>query len=426
MSQRLSRSAKTGAFRSPAQVLRQATRSVIEALEKRQLLSCSYDAGTRTLTVTGSDDPDYGDTIAVAFSDQDGKLTVTVNGNVEADPYQNTVDRLVINGGAGGDIITINESVPDSLLTTIYGGDGDDSITGDNGAQTISGGNGNDTISDGAGNDRIYGDAGTDSIIAGWGRDTISGGAGIDTIDYSNRSGGVRILLTGATTSGDIASSENDVIGSDVEWAEGTDYADYIVGNPQANTLNGNAGNDTIIGNLGADSIDAGDGADLVYGGLDSLGYDQYGNPLPDTDAGDTIRGGSGNDTIYGNAGDDDIYGDDGNDLIYGGYGNDEIDCGADNDTAYGGYGVDTIHGQGGNDYLLGDDDLTGDGGPDTLYAGPGADTLNGGAGDDTFILYQDGALDVINGGDGWDIVQGTYDNGTPYYDVFYWIEAFQ
>ncbi|MFL6845762.1 MAG: Ig-like domain-containing protein [Allosphingosinicella sp.] len=90
-------------------------------------------------------------------------------------------------------------------MTTITGGNGNDSITGGSGGDTISGGNGQDTIHGGdgddiihggnggdildgeAGNDQLFGDNGDDKLIGGDGDDTIDGNNGFDIAYYRGR-----------------------------------------------------------------------------------------------------------------------------------------------------------------------------------------------------------------------------------------------
>jgi Ca2+-binding RTX toxin-like protein len=90
-------------------------------------------------------------------------------------------------------------------------------------------------------------------------------------------------------------------------------------------------------------------------------------------------------------------------DTILGGLGNDSIFGGAISgvDTGY-----DTLDGSDGNDYIYGD------GGGDVLYGGRGNDTLDGGLGNDTlyggftYLTFENGYDDTLNGGSGDDYYQ--------------------
>ncbi|WP_198411892.1 cadherin domain-containing protein [Microvirga flavescens] len=72
--------------------------------------------------------------------------------------------------------------------------------------------------------------------------------------------------------------------------------------------------------------------------------------------------------------------------------------------------------GRAGDDYvqgLGGDDILSGEGGNDQLFDGTGADTLLGGSGDDILVastlVYDAGVVDVLDGGEGFDIAQSEH-----------------
>jgi Ca2+-binding RTX toxin-like protein len=91
----------------------------------------------------------------------------------------------VINAGAGNDVVDMLDSVD----ATIYGGDGDDTITGSPAADLIFGGRGNDVLVGAAGVDQIYGEDGDDRIgdplprditANDPGNDFFFGGAGSD------------------------------------------------------------------------------------------------------------------------------------------------------------------------------------------------------------------------------------------------------
>ena len=137
----------------------------------------------------------------------------------------------------------------------------------------------------------------------------------------------------------------------DVTWAQ----------RPAAVTIRGLAGVNNLGGGGGA-------GAGAAYNGGDLFLYAG--------DAGDTLRGSTGNDTLIGGAG---------------------------NDTLDGRDGGDTIDGAGGADTL------TGAGGSDTVTGGAGADTISGGDGTDTMYALDGEADTLLNGGPGQD---------TAFYDV--------
>jgi Ca2+-binding RTX toxin-like protein len=107
----------------------------------------------------------------------------------------------------------------------------------------------------------------------------------------------------------------------------------------------------------------------------------------------DSINGGAGGDTLLGYAGDDALIGDLGDDSLDGGKGRDTLWGGDGNDTLFGGDGPDgdVLNGGEGNDLLQGQ--------------GFGNDILNGGGGNDTInVVSMYGPLDTVDGGAGNDL----------------------
>ncbi|MFD1745353.1 DUF5801 repeats-in-toxin domain-containing protein [Rhizobium helianthi] len=94
-------------------------------------------------------------------------------------PTSYSVQGVVVEGGAGNDVIQGSNLASDQL----HGGSGDDMISGLDGDDSIYGGDGNDSIWGGEGNDEIYGGIGNDIISGGAGNDVIRAGAGNDTIE---------------------------------------------------------------------------------------------------------------------------------------------------------------------------------------------------------------------------------------------------
>jgi Ca2+-binding RTX toxin-like protein len=88
----------------------------------------------------------------------------------------------------------------------------------------------------------------------------------------------------GATKAATITSAGQITInfGTVIERAEGTTYADVIVGNTASNTIDGGVGADSLDGGAGNDSLIGGDGNDTLMGGLGS----------------DSLLGGDGVDTV--------------------------------------------------------------------------------------------------------------------------------
>lgn len=179
-------------------------RNPIEAIESRIHLAVDLpappptDPGVlvvgRTLFVIGTAG---NDTVRISGAPADGttprpgQIQVQLNGSqpvIRASRLQ----RVVIRGGAGNDIIRIDASLPKTYhprVTIVRGDDGDDTITGSDRNDRISGdaGNdvlvgsiGNDEIQGGAGDDRLEGGAGADRLFGGDGNDVLIGGTGLD------------------------------------------------------------------------------------------------------------------------------------------------------------------------------------------------------------------------------------------------------
>jgi Ca2+-binding RTX toxin-like protein len=161
-------------------------------------------------------------------------------------------------------------------------------------------------------------------------------------------------------------------------------------------------GTDNVIeGNSRGNELEGSDDADWIVG--------QGGN--------DELEGGDGNDYLEGDQGNDELEGGDGNDYLDGGQNNDELDGGDGDDVLVGGDGNDELEGGDGDDLLIGDagnDELEGGDGNDILQGGRGNDDASGGAGDDLYVFFQtDGGKDTFDGGEGWtDAIELEVPNG--------------
>ena len=280
----------------------------------------------------------------------------------------------------------------------VFGGDGDGFLHGHAGNDTLHGGNGDDWMFGGSGRDTYYGDQGTDRVSF---LDSVLPGQGV----YVNLT-----LAAGQVRNDGYGNVES---ATSVEWWEGSDQNDTILGGASWETIWGAAGDDSL-------------------------------------------RGGGDSDWLYGEAGNDSLYGDGGVDILFGGTGTDFYDGGAEgdvlamwlqggtstgaridlrlaagnivndgfgntetavnlenfegtqlNDWMHAGnlFGVqpDVLRGMAGNDTLLGgnawsalngndgDDSITGGAGNESISGGAGRDSLQGGAGVDLLDLWLDG-----------------------------------
>lgn len=364
-----------------------------------------------------------------------------------------------LTGTPGDDTITGFEG-NDNLVglggnDIIDAGPGDDTGVGNQGADTIDlgdgfdfgfGGEGNDIIRGGAGNDNLFGESsfetengitgddqlfggdGDDFMRGGLGNDYMDGGSGSDRVSYFSIPGAVRVdLRTQGVAQNTINGGFDTLV--NVENVAGTQFADTLIGNNNANWMWSHGGADDLRGNAGDDTfwLPQGDGA-VVRGGqgvdvVSFRGRVTLPGEEPDTtgvtftisagaqDIGRgevtvfSIEGAEGseyNDTIGGNGqdnllsgftGDDTVNGAGGDDLIYGDHsirevGENPVAYNYDDPTVFV-HGADTLNGGAGDDAIYGNggnDAIAGAGGEDTLVGGAGADSIDGGAGDDQFV----------------------------------------
>jgi Ca2+-binding RTX toxin-like protein len=346
------------------------------------------------------------------------------------------VEDLVVSTGPGNDVVTGDggkgtvAAFTAGIGFTVYGGDGDDTLTGAAGTSNLYGGEGNDTFKQSA------------TKVA----DIMDGGNGTDVVDYSARSASLTITV-GDGNANDGETGEGDDVQSTIENVIGTSADDDISAAADtvdvSHTFTGGDGDDTLTGGNSGDILNGGKGNDTLDGGAGD-------DTLNGNDGNDSLIGGSGIDILNGNDGDDNLQGGIGNDTLNGGKGSDTADYsdrvaavvvdldgskvlaqvgaagekdiinpvassadvenvrgGTGGDTLtgtaianiiWGGSGADTIRGGAGNDSLYGEDgadDIDGQNGDDYIVGGPVADTLLvGGAGNDT-IDADDGAADV-------------------------------
>jgi Ca2+-binding RTX toxin-like protein len=91
---------------------------------------------------------------------------------------------------------------------------------------------------------------------------------------------------------------------------------------------------------------------------------------------------------------------------------NDDVKCGSEQrDFMDGLGGSDHLYAMGNNDTLkggTGDDEINAGTGFDQIYPGDGEDWVNGADDDDTIYTVEDGKVDSISGGNGYDVVRIT------------------
>jgi hypothetical protein len=100
------------------------------------------------------------------------------------------IAEIAVNGGAGGDLVRIDESngaVNPGIPTTLRGGDGNDTLAGGSGDETLRGGDGHDSLDGNRGADvGLMGD-GADTFVwdPGDGSDVVEGQDGADTMLFN-------------------------------------------------------------------------------------------------------------------------------------------------------------------------------------------------------------------------------------------------
>jgi serralysin len=189
--------------------------------------------------------------VGVAMSNADA-LTASRGGDAAAvrwfyGEFENAV------GSPGSDTLYDN-----SLANSINGGAGND---------TISASGGNDSLFGGTGNDMLNGGVGSDYLVGGAGNDHLDGGADADMVDYSSAASGVQVNLALGAASGGAGSDS--LVG--IEYVQGSNFNDVLVGSAKPGLLLGGSGNDRLEGGAGLDTLDGGAGDDrLIYSeGLD-------------------------------------------------------------------------------------------------------------------------------------------------------------
>ena len=271
-------------------------------------------------------------------------------------------------GGAGNDIIALDEANGSLPAARLFGGAGDDTLTGGSANDRLIGGEGNDILLGRGGNDVLLGGAGNDTLTGGAGDDRMFGGDGNDRLVWNPGDGSDRFEGGDGIDTAEVngaAASENFTVtaaGDRVDFERVSPAPFSIdIGSTENLAVNMGAGDDTFTA--------SGDLASLISIRVDG----GAGN--------DTIHGSNGADTLLGGAGDDALFGDDGNDFIDGNQGADTASLGA------------------GDDVFLWD---PGDG-SDKVDGGAGFDEMlfNGAAGAETFTLSADagGALFTRNVG---------------------------
>ncbi|MGZ4695175.1 MAG: calcium-binding protein, partial [Acidimicrobiales bacterium] len=332
--------------------------------------------------------------------------------------------KIVVKGGGGDDTLRIDRSngeFTDTELTTLSGGDGNDTLIGDLGSETLDGGAGNDVLDGSRGNDVLVGGDGNDTVQwdPGDGSDTVEGGTGTDRLRFNGAN--VSEAFDVSANGGRVRMTRNvGAVVMDLDDVETLDLAE--LGGADVLTVGNLTGTDltTITPDLAAlGGGDDGQVDDVVVPAGTTIGQDGAAATATVPGAQVRVLDGSPTDRIHvtGTTTTDQV-------TLVGTTAADAVNATADGtDVAVFG-ATPGVHVElttvptldielgGGDDTFSATGNLAplvtmhvdGDYGHDTLLGGNGADVLDGGA-DDDFLDGNQGN-DVLVGGDGNDTIQ--------------------
>ncbi len=450
------------------------TGTTLVALDLAGTGTATGDGATDNVIVNGTGGDD-----AVKIASSGG--AVTVNGlaaQVTVAHADAGLDTLTINGQAGNDTIDASALPAGRINLVLNGGAGADIIVGSAGSDLVNGGTGNDVALLGAGDDTfvwnpgdgsdtVEGQAGTDTLLFNGANvnehiDISANGSrvrffrdvgnvtmdlnGIETVQFNARGGADTITLN------DLSGTKLNKVAIDLGAVPGSQGGDGAV---DTIVINGTGGDDvisissangvlTVSGLATTVTIANFESTDrLVINGLggddviEATGLSSSIQLTEDGGAGDDVLiGSAGNDTLLGGAGDDVLLGGGGQDVLDGGAGNNIViqsalastfarslvSASSDTPVQFSGTsGDDTINvgqlvaGLTGNhtvmvNGLAGNDIidasrlptsglrfiLNGGAGADVLHGSAGDDTLIGGAGADRFVFSASNGTDTI------------------------------
>ncbi|HEY5723099.1 MAG TPA: type I secretion C-terminal target domain-containing protein [Allosphingosinicella sp.] len=297
---------------------------------------------------------------------------------------------ISVDGGAGSDIVTVNNL--NGLATLALGAGQDRLVLAGYSSPT---GNGRIVVGDfetGPAGDRIELHTYFNSNLTGWDKITnpfLTGFArllqsGPDTVLQVDRNGGGDSWVTLVTLEG-VAATDLTEFNLGGYSPDGTSSASLdLDGGAEADTLFGNEAGDLIEGHGGGDRIWGLGGNDMIFGG----------------ESDDILDGGTGDDEIDGGLGNDQLAGGTGNDVLAGGADDDTlIETGSGSDSLSGGDGADFINvsRSSGTDQIV----ANGDGGNDLIRISANATTgitVDAGAGDDEVELRGIGTATITLG----------------------------
>lgn len=334
----------------------------------KNVMFVNSNGGAHSVTVNGNSL----DASQWQFKDWLESNIVYLNGTAGHDTLTGSSQNDVILGGAGGDKLnggggndTVSYSLSVNAVNVVLrnghasGGDASNDQLAN--FENITGGMGNDLLVGDEFANVLMGGPGDDNVLGRGGGDFLDGGIGSDTLSYTYVRTGISVDLGLHTAVG--GGTESDTI-FNFERVKGGSGDDVVTGDSQVNFLEGLDGNDTLLGGGGRDTLDPGRGLDTLDGGAgrDTVKYD--------TNATVRLSDHIGYATGWGAAVDGDT-------LV----GIEFVGGSEFRDSLWGDSKRNIIKGN------AGDDDVAGFGGNDILAGGEGVDTLTGGVGSDNFVF---------------------------------------
>jgi Ca2+-binding RTX toxin-like protein len=342
----------------------------------------------------------------------------TIYGGDGNDSLDTSGDGVAMFGEAGDDSMSGSEDVD-----ALDGGDGADELVGWSQNDQLLGGGGDDVLDGGDGDDTLVGSDGNDTLLGGGGADSLDGGDGVDAISYETSYAGIWLDLDAGYADGGDAFGDT-LVG--IEVIRGTSYDDFINVIANGSTIYGGYGNDTLdtsgdgvamYGEAGSDHLSGSDNVDVLDGGDgadDLVGWAQN-DQLTGGGDDDLLDGGDGDDTLIGGDGNDTLLGSGGADSLSGGNGLDVIDY----STSYAGVWIDVDAGYADGGDAFGDTLVSievfrgttyGDfinvlANNSTIYGGSGNDSLD--TSGEAVVMYGEDGNDSMSGSDDVDLLDG-------------------
>ncbi len=186
--------------------------------------------------------------------------------------------------GEGSDPNPSNNSasLDGSVVCSITGTPGDDTLKGTDAVDSICGGEGNDHLTAVGDEDKLFGQGGNDLFDGSGGRNSgrAVGGDGDDTVSYANADRAITLCVEREDYASNLSAwAPNSLV--DIE---------RFIGSPYGDLMEGTNGDDSLFGRGGADRLLGVGGDDNLYGGA---GADKF---ITEDAQPDIIRGGRGDD----------------------------------------------------------------------------------------------------------------------------------